>query len=400
MIQRDIQEELQESAGEYPVVTVTGPRQAGKTTLARMTFPRHLYVSFEQPLAREQFRDDPVGFLHRHAGGAVFDEVQNVPELLSYLQQEVDEDPRPGRFILTGSQHFALSEKISQSLAGRTAVLELLPFSISELRRGRFLDAQLDRVLWRGAYPPVHDRHLRPQRWYGGYMATYIDRDVRQLTTVQDLDTFHRFMRLAAGNVGQLFNSSRLAADCGIDHKTARRWLNILQASYVAHLLPPYHENFRKRVVKTPKLYFYDTGLVCHLLGINEPDQLETHPLRGAVFENWVFTELSKTVANHGLPHRFSFWRTHGGQEVDFIVEGNGVIMGIEVKAGMTARPGDAQPLLNALQNWREPNKQATVLFGGEEEYYSRNCRFVPWRQINALINPNNQMSGLDEPRA
>ena len=388
MIQRDMQYELSACAGEYPVVTVTGPRQAGKTTLARAAFPDHRYASFEQPLTRGQFHDDPVGFLQRHAAGAVFDEVQNVPELLSYLQQEVDENPQPGRFILTGSQHFALSEKISQSLAGRTAVLELLPFSIAELKRGQFLAPQLDHVLWQGAYPPVHDRQLRPRRWYSGYMATYIDRDVRQLSAVQDLETFHRFMRLAAGNVGQLFNSSRLAADCGIDHKTVRRWLNILQASYVAHLLPPYYDNFRKRVIKSPKLYFYDTGLVCHLLGINEPGQLETHPLRGAIFENWVFTELAKTSANQGLLTRFYFWRTHGGQEVDFIIEGAGDITGMEVKAGMTARPGAAQSLLNALENWGGENTNAVVLFGGDEGYTSRGCRFVPWRAINELFQP------------
>ena len=386
MIKRNIQLELETCAREYPAVTITGPRQAGKTTLARATFPHHAYASFEQPLTREQFRDDPVGFLKRHDGGAVFDEVQNVPELLSYLQQEIDENPQTGRYVLTGSQHFALSETISQSLAGRTAVLELLPFSISELRDSTMLTSDLDDVLWRGAYPPVHDRKLRPARWYAGYMATYIDRDLRQLSAVQNLDTFHRFMRLAAGNVGQLLNSSRLAGDCGVDHKTIRHWLNLLQASYVAHLLPPYYENFRKRVVKVPKIYFHDTGLACHLLGINEPGQLANHPLRGAIFENWVFAELAKSLANRGLSNRPYFWRTHGGQEVDFLIEHGRTVFGIEAKAGMTARPAAARSVLNALENWRDAETRAVVVFGGDQGYETSNCRFIPWCDIDQLL--------------
>lgn len=381
-----MKDELLECAREYPTVTVTGPRQAGKTTLARAVFPDHAYVSFEQPHIREQFQDDPIAFLNRYKEGAVFDEVQNVPDLLSYLQEEVDNRPEPGRFILTGSWHFALSERISQSLAGRTAVLELLPFSITELRRGGSLGANLNDVLLQGAYPPVHDRKLRPQRWYSSYTATYIDRDVRQLSAVHDLDTFHRFMRLAAGNVGQLLNTSRLGGDCGVDHKTVRRWLSILQASYVAHLLPPFYRNFRKRVVKTPKIYFYDTGLVCHLLGISEPEQLDTHPLRGAIFENWVFTELAKKYANRALTGGLYFWRTHGGQEVDFIAEHNGVVTGIEVKAGMTPRPALAGSLLNTMQYWPEAQRKSVLVHGGDSRFVSSDCLFLPWRDINEVL--------------
>ena len=382
MVTRDIQHELEACAREYPVITLTGPRQAGKTTLARMAFPGLRYVSVEQPVVREEFHSDPLGFLRRYADGAVFDEVQHVPDLLSYLQVEVDERPESGRFVLTGSQHFGLSARVSQSLAGRTAVLELLPFSVSELVRGGFLADTLDEALWAGAYPPVHDRRLRPQRWCGSYLATYIQRDLRQLTAVQDVDTFSRFLRLAAGNVGQLLNSSRLAGDGGVDHKTIRRWLGLLEASYVAALLPPYYRNFRKRLVKTPKLYFYDTGLVCHLLGIQEFSQLETHPLRGSVFENWVFSEIAKLFRNRGLRPPLHFWRTHGGQEVDFIVEHGGVTLGVEVKAGLTVRPAMLRSLTNALDSWPGDQKARAVVYGGEEAYDLSGCRVVPWRRV------------------
>jgi predicted AAA+ superfamily ATPase len=366
-------------------VTITGPRQSGKTTLARTIFPEHNYVSFEQPLVREQFQSDPLAFLQDHAKGAIFDEVQHVPDLMSYLQHEIDNTPSLGRFILTGSQHFALSEQISQSLAGRTAILELLPFSMEELKRGNYLADDLDSVMWQGAYPPVHDRNLQPQRWYANYMATYIDRDVRHLSAVHDLDTFHRFMRLVAGSTGQLFNSSRLAGDCGVNHKTIRHWLNILQASYVAKLVPPYYRNFRKRIVKTPKLYFYDTGLACHLLGINRVEQLDVHPLRGALFENWVLMEIIKHFTNNGLPAQIYFWRTHGGQEVDFIVEHGEQITGIEVKAGKTAHPSASRSLLSAIELWPEEHRRAFVLFGGDRGFTNKGCRFLPWRQISEL---------------
>lgn len=386
MIRREIEKELFESANEYPTVTITGPRQSGKTTLARAAFPEHSYASFEQPLMREQFRSDPLGFLKNYSAAAIFDEVQQVPELLSYLQPEVDDKPDLGRFILTGSQNLAISEKVSQSLAGRTSLLELLPFSLSELQKSGTFGESLDMVLWQGAYPPVHDRKLRPQRWYGSYMATYIDRDVRQLSAVQNLETFHRFIRLLAGNVGQLLNCSRLAGDCGVDHKTVRHWIDILQAGYVAHLLPPYYRNIRKRVVKTPKIFFFDTGLVCHLLGINEPEQLENHPLRGQIFENWVFAEIIKHLYNGGLHSRIYFWRTHGGQEVDFLLEHSGHMLGIEVKAGMTPRPSFADSLLQTLENWYDTETRAAIIYGGKDALVLKGCDYVPWQEISRIL--------------
>jgi len=386
MIDRDIQTELTKSRKEYPVICITGPRQSGKTTLARAAFPELPYVSFEEPVTRDVFTEDPKGFLSRYTDGAVFDEVQHVPELPSYLQVMVDARPEAGRFVLTGSQHFGLVEKISQSLAGRTAVLVLLPFSADELQRGDWLSSRLNHVLWAGAYPPIHDRALRPDRWYANYLATYIQRDVRQITQVQNLAVFTRLVRLCAGSTGQLINTNRLGTECGVDHKTVLRWLGVLEASYMIGLLPPYHRNFRKRVVKTPKLYFYDTGLACHLLGIETADQLDTHPLRGALFESWVFSELTKTLTNQGEPSSLYFWRTHGGQEIDFLLERSGTILAIEAKAGMTVDTGAARTLGAAVQTWGDLKVNQFIVFGGNDAMKIHGCVLLPWRKAAGII--------------
>jgi len=381
MIPRAIQTELEKSLREYPVVCITGPRQSGKTTLARMALPDFHYVNFEDPITRDIFNEDPRGFLHQHRNGAVFDEVQHVPALLSFLQVHVDKDPIPGKFLLTGSQHFGMTERISQSLAGRTAVLELLPFSAGEMASARMLADELDPAIWQGAYPPVHDRDLRPDRWYANYMATYVQRDVRQISQIQNLDIFTRLMRLCAGNVGQLVNTVRLATECGVDHKTIRNWLGVLEASYVLTRLPPYYRSFRKRIIKTPKLYFFDTGLACHLLGIQSPAQLATHPLRGALFENWVFAELFKAIKNKALAAHIYFWRTHGGQEVDFIIEHGQRIDGIEVKAGMTVHPTMLRSLDNTASGWKGGNMRTWVVYGGKDFMNIGKSVVVPWRR-------------------
>ena len=385
MIKRNLQHELSLCCQEYPIVCITGPRQSGKTTLAQAAFPDLSYVSFENPLTRDYFSDDPLGFMHKHRNGAIFGEVQHVPPLFSHLQVEVDKNPVAGRFILTGSQHFGLTEQISQSLAGRTAMLELLPFSIDELARENMLDQDLNKTLWTGAYPPIYDRNLRADRWLSNYLTTYIQRDVRQIAQVHNLDTFTRFMRLCAGSTGQLFNSNRLGTECGVDHKTIRRWLTVLQASYVVQVLPPYYSNFRKRVIKTPKLYFYDTGLACHLLGIQNSSQLEQHPLRGAIFENLIFSELAKKQLNTGQRLSFYFWRTHGGQEVDFIVEQGNNIHAIEVKSGMTVRPAMMTSLKNTMALWENNNIQGWVIYGGNKREKLHGNIVLPWNEIGSL---------------
>ncbi|MCF8080213.1 MAG: ATP-binding protein [Desulfobacterales bacterium] len=381
MIPREIQAELEKSLREYPVVCITGPRQSGKTTLARMALPDFDYVNFEDPITRDIFNEDPRGFLHQHRNGAVFDEVQHVPALLSFLQVHVDKDPIPGRFLLTGSQHFGMTERISQSLAGRTAMLELLPFSAGEMASARMLADELDPAIWQGAYPPVHDRNLRPDRWYANYMATYVQRDVRQISQIQNLDIFTRLMRLCAGNVGQLVNTVRLATECGVDHKTVRNWLGVMEASYVLTRLSPYYRSFRKRIIKTPKMYFFDTGLACHLMGIQSPHQLATHPLRGALFENWVFAELSKSIKNNALAAHIYFWRTHGGQEVDFIIENGQRIDGIEVKSGMTVQPSMMRSLNNTASQWKGGTIRTWVVYGGEDFINIGKSVVVPWRR-------------------
>jgi uncharacterized protein len=388
MIAREIQKEFEQSRREYPIVCVTGPRQSGKTTLARMIASDLPYVNFEDPLARDFFNEDPKGFLQGHASGAIFDEVQHVPLLFSFLQVKVDENPEPGRFILTGSQHFGLSERISQSLAGRAAILELLPFSRHELETGGMLPDDLNHAMWMGAYPPVHDRRLRPDRWYSNYLATYIQRDVRQISQVHNLETFTRFLRLCAGSVGQLLNANRIGTECGADHKTIRNWLTILQTSYVIALLPPFHRSFRKRVIKSPKLYFFDTGLVCHLLNIHEPQQLSSHPFRGAIFENWVFSELAKAQLNRGKAMALSFWRTHGGQEVDFVLEQGGTTDGIEVKSGMTVMPAMLRSLENTLKLWSEETARGWVVYGGNDIERIRNITAIPWRLFTYPLMP------------
>ncbi len=387
MIPRNMTREIQESSRQFPVVTITGPRQSGKTTLARSSFPEHLYVNFELPDVRAAFLDDPRGFLGRISdSGALFDEAQRVPDLFSWIQGLVDEDPRPGRFVLTGSQHFGLAQSVSQSLAGRTAVLELLPFALAEMEGGGYLADDLDRVLWAGSYPPVHDRGIDPDRWYAGYVATYLERDLRQVGSVQDLIQFQRFMALAAGSVGQVINATRLAGDVGVTARTIDRWLGLLEASYLVKRIGPYHRNFRKRLVKAPKLYFLDAGLVCHLLGIHEPEQLATHPLRGAVFENWVAAEILKADLNAGRRRTLSFWRTHDGQEVDLIREGGGRVDLVECKSGRTVFPGSVKQLERVGCHWTDEAVNRWLVFGGSEPGRIRSSRVVPWRRLTDVL--------------
>ncbi|MEZ4268899.1 MAG: ATP-binding protein [Myxococcota bacterium] len=391
MIERQLAPLLTEAALGFPVVTVTGPRQSGKTTLCRATFPELAWVSLEDPDHREYARVDPRGFLHTWRDGAIIDEIQRVPELVSYLQTEVDRDPRPGRFILTGSEHLSLTQATSQSLAGRTAMMHLLPLSWRELQSTPFAAEDLNTTMWRGGYPAIFDRALSPDRWHAAYAATYVERDVRQLREIGDLSVFQDFLALCAGRSAQLLNLSALGGDVGITHPTARAWVSVLEASWLVFRLRPWHRNLGKRLVKTPKLYFYDTGLLCWLLGIREPGQLAAHPLRGAIFETWVVSELFKEHYHRGLPPRASFYRDKRGLEVDLLIERPADVLAVEVKSGRTPAADFFRALTDLGALLKAPATAdevvPTVVYGGDARQHRSSGELVPWTQVHTLMD-------------
>lgn len=388
MIRRTLEGQLNAAATRYPVVTIIGPRQSGKTTLTRMAFPDHSYVSLETPSEREFADDDPIGFLARFADGAVLDEIQRAPELLSYLQGIVDEDPSPGRFVLTGSHNLSLLEGVSQSLAGRTALLDLLPLELEEIRRFDGVTDDLDRAIWRGGYPRIHDRGLLAGQWLADYTATYLDRDVRSLLAVGDLNTFHTFLRMCAGRVGQVLNLASLASDCGVSQPTARRWLSTLEASFIVFRLPPFHANLGKRLAKRPKLYFHDPGLAANLVGVEEPTQLATHPLRGAMFEGWVVSEVVKWHRHRGMRPQISFYRERDRHEVDLVVEHGTELTLVEMKSGRTPRSDhfaafaaiDDQIAARGDERWRVGRR--LVVYGGDESQSRSDGELVAWADL------------------
>jgi predicted AAA+ superfamily ATPase len=385
MIPRHASATLQRLATGFPVLAITGPRQSGKTTLARSLFSDKAYVSLENPEEREFAETDPKRFLSRFTAGAVLDEVQRCPALLSWLQQEVDERRRMGDFVLTGSAQFDLLAGITQSLAGRVGRVELLPLSGAELGHGALPDT-LDAALLKGGYPALYDRALSPHDWFSNYVATYVERDVRQILAVQDLSQFHRFVRMCAARSGQLLNLAALGADCGISAVTAGKWLSVLETSYLMFRLPPHHRNFGKRLVKTPKLYCLDVGLMAWLLGIRDLTTLQTHPARGALFETWVVSELVKTRFNAGQDAALFFWRDSIGHEVDVLLETPQGLQAIEVKSGATF----ASDWPQAVHKWATLADTATlpprIIFGGDGRYERQGCQVSGWREF--ALNP------------
>jgi len=338
MIKRDLEPTLLSLAQQFPVIALLGPRQSGKTTLAQATFPMYKYVSLEDFDALHLAQSDPRGFLaiHDNGYGVIFDEIQNAPQLLSYIQTEVDRTKKNGFFIITGSQNFLLNEAITQTLAGRVAILTLLPLSLLELKNADLLPALSNAMIFQGCYPRVYDQHISPINWYSNYIATYIERDVRQMQAVSNLATFQLFMKLCAGRIGQLLNVNSLANDCGISVSTANAWLSLLQASYIIFLLQPHFKNFSKRLVKTPKLYFYDTGIACYLLELESAQQVNTHYLRGGLFECYAIAELMKLRFNVGRVPHYYFWRDKIGHEVDLVIGHGGKLFPVEIKSGQT----------------------------------------------------------------
>lgn len=383
IIDRDLARPLRQRLRHYPVVTVTGPRQAGKTTLCRTVLPDRPYVSLEGLDVRTYAREDPRGFLREYRHGAVIDEVQRAPDLTSYLQGEVDEDPTPGRFVLTGSQHFGLTAAVSQSLAGRVGALHLLPPGFDELARFGGSPPSLLETLWTGAYPRIHDRGIPADAWLRDYATTYVERDVRSLRNVTDLAAFSAFVRLAAGRTATEVNLSTLGADAGIRHNTAKAWLSVLEAGFLVLRIPAYRRNVRKRQIKAPKLHFLDSGFVCHLLGIRSPEELRHHPLRGQIFESWVAAEIFKTVTHRAEEARLGHYRA-AGTEVDLIVDQGMRLILAEVKSGGTVVPRFLSGVrtLGAALEKAGLAVDRRLVYGGDERHRWDDVEVLPWNQI------------------
>ena len=392
LLKRTIETVLKNLAGKYPVVTITGPRQSGKTTLCRMMFAHKPYANLESPDIRQFAVDDPRGFLAQYPDGAVIDEIQRAPDLVSYLQPLVDEDRRDGLFILTGSQQFEVSNTINQSLAGRTALVKLLPFSIAELQPAFGLPG-IDRLLYHGFYPRLWDKQLNPTQALGDYYQTYIERDLRQLVAIKDLNLFQRFIQLCAGRIGGLLNVSSLANDTGISHTTAGNWLSLLEASYIIFQLQPYFRDISKRLIKSPKLYFYDVGLATFLLGIENETQLARDPLRGSLFENLVVSEALKYRFNRGRGSNLYFYRDSKGNEVDLLIVSGSKFFPIEIKSGMTITRDYFKGLNHFARVFPDhiPNGSGLV-YGGEAAQKRTDVAIVPVADLDKLWKKGDQM--------
>ncbi len=386
MIQRDLAPRLTAAAGKWPAITLTGPRQSGKTILCRALFPQHPYRTLEAPDIRAFAIEDPRAFFAQLPQGAILDEIQRAPNLLSYLQGIIDADPAPGRWILTGSQNLSLLKSVSQSLAGRNAVYNLLPLTRNETARFPRYPKTLEETLFTGSYPRIFDSELDVVDWLRSYVATYVERDVRMIANVGDLITFQRFVALCAGRTAQLLNYLSLAGDCGVSQPTVKTWFGILETSFLTFRLPALHSNVRKRLVKTPKLHFYDTGLVCWLLGIRAPEQLRTHPLRGPIFETWVVSEIAKHRANRGEPGRLAFYRDRNGVEIDLLIEHPNDVTLIEAKSAGTA----SSSLFGSIQRVRTHLQSAgpcpaVVVYGGDQPQHRGQDRLISWRELHNL---------------
>jgi uncharacterized protein len=385
MIYRSITSELMTLLTEYPVITILGPRQAGKTTLARETLPHYDYSNLEIPEIRSFATEDPKAYLARFTGPAIIDEIQRVPELLSYIQSIIDEENKPGRFVLTGSHQLRLHEAVSQSLAGRTAVLNLMPLSIVELHGAGFRFDRFEEYCIRGFLPRIYDQSIRSTPVYSNYFQTYVERDVRQLIRLKDITLFEKLMKLLAGRVGQVMDYASLANDVGVDSKTVRNWLSIMEASFILFKLPPFFENFGKRIIKAPKYYFTDVGLLTFLLGLSKSDQVTRDPLVGAIFENLVVLECLKARYNRGQMAELYFFRDSNRNEVDLVVRDGRDLKAIEIKASQTFR----KELLNGLRRFAalSPHVRDTILvYNGESYVLSDGIRAMSFHDLHSIF--------------
>lgn len=381
MINREAEKFLRYIARQFRSVAVVGPRQSGKTTLVQKVFSRKQYVSLENPDERALATHDPRAFLNRFKNGAIIDEAQRVPELFSYLQQILDKNKKDGLFILTGSNNFLMQQSISQTLAGRIGYLDLLPLTFHEIASLKKKNFSIEELIWTGFYPEIFDRERNPAQWYSAYIRTYVERDVKQLKNIESTILFNRFLQLCAGRIGQQLNVASISNECGIDVKTVQSWLSILQSSYIVFLLPPHFKNFNKRIVKTPKLYFYDTGLACSLLGIRQMKEIQNSHFKGALFENFVILELLKRKQNKGSQTSFYYWRDNKGVEIDLLLDTGRQLVPIEIKSAKTFQ----EEYLRNIRLWNDysGNQGGILLFDGDETYkLSNKIKIAKWNEV------------------
>jgi len=379
MIDRQIEKELKLLKNEFPIIAILGPRQSGKTTLSKKVFKEYEYISFEDYDVREFAENDPRGFLDRYKENIIFDEIQRVPKIISYLQTHVDQHNRNGEIIITGSHNFLLMEQISQSLAGRVGITKLLPFSIKEIEQ---LNIEKDELIFKGFYPRIYDQEIRAETFYKNYISTYIEKDIRQIKKITKLDVFIKFMKLLAGRTGQELNLNSLGEECGVSHNTILEWISVLEASFIVYRLKPYYKNYNKRLVKKPKLYFTDTGLVCSLLGIKKKEELDYHFLKGAIFETFIINEVLKANYNIGGRFEIFYWRDNHKKEIDLIIDIGVKQLGIEIKSSGTGN----DKYFDGLKYWKEVTKIDTddlyLIYGGAENMIRNGMNVVSWNNI------------------
>ncbi len=386
MVKREVSELLKKLARQFRAVAVVGPRQSGKSTLVKEVFPDKPYVSFETPSVRKFFTDDPLGFLNTYRQGALFDEAQRTPDLFSYLQEVIDSSEKRGRFVLTGSNNFVLQESITQTLAGRIGYIDLLPFNINEIgtvkRSGYGND--INTYIFKGGYPEIATGMAKVEPWFASYIRTYVERDVRQIKSIENLAAFEKLLLLCAGRTGQQLNMTNLAIEAGVNVNTVHSWLGLLQSSFIIYMLRPHHRNFNKRVVRTPKLYFYDTGLACALLGMREPKELQFNPLRGALFENLMINEMLKSRFNKGKRNNLYYWRDNTGNEIDVIIDNGKSLVPVEIKSGATV----TEDFFRGTTFWQKltGSKTGMIVYGGDQnQKRSSGTEVIGWKNIGDL---------------
>lgn len=386
MIKRILSTKILKTSKVAPIIGIVGPRQSGKTTLAKEVFPKYTYVNLEQPDTRQYAQNDPKAFLDQYDNHIILDEIQRVPELFSYLQVKTDNDKKMGQYILTGSQHFLMMQSITQSLAGRIAIFNLYPLSYEELSNDNKQKKDIYTQIWYGGYPRLYEQEISPLIWINNYIQTYIDRDVSLISQITNLKTFETFLRVIAGRTGQLINLTSLSNDLGISHNTVKSWINLLETSGIIYLLQPYFSNISKRLIKSPKLYFTDTGLVCRLLGIENPTQLITHPLYGSIFETHIVIEYIKYYLNRGESPNIYFWRDKKGLEADLFKNISGSISEIyEIKSSQTI-PEDAFSKLKQIQSITDNNSRLNIIYGGSENQSRTNGEIIGWSSLHKFL--------------